>query len=286
MKEYLERFSSYLILEKGLKENSVSSYKQDIKAFLMYFNNTDILTLTYSDIMNFLISKRKTLAPSSIAHLISSIKVFYRFLVSEEFTKNNPTINLETPHLEKKIPQILTVEEVERILVLPEVSTKTGIRDKAILETFYATGVRISELINLRIENVNLNLGYLRCVGKRGKERVIPIGKVAINAIRKYLALRKNPKRGYLFVNPSGNMFSRIGMWKLVKRYVKKANITKEITPHSLRHSFATHLLEKGADLRIIQELLGHQNISTTEIYTQIDRTNLKALYKKYHPRG
>lgn len=290
---YLDQFITYITLEKGLTENTRKSYISDLNSFFSYLKekNIDFLHITHNDITEYLwFKKMQGYKPTSIFRTMESIRVFYKFLFSEGVIKEDVTVNLISPKLPRKLPTVLSLQEIEHILSLPDTNKPAGLRDKSILELLYATGLRISELISLKHDDVNLRSGYLICKGKGHKERVIPLGKMAQKALQKYIALVRNKKAvpgcDTLFVNRVGKPFSRVGLWKVVKRYVKKANITKKITPHTFRHSFATHLLEHGADLRVIQEMLGHSSISTTEIYTQVNREHLKELHKKYHPRG
>jgi len=295
--QLLDEFINYIDAEKGLSKNTKLAYHRDLSQYLAYLEeNRKIATrITHSDLMEFLLIKRRYLSPSSLARVITSIKMFHRFLISDNYCKMDPTQNLDSPHLGMRLPKVLTFAEVEVLLNAPP-DIPAGIRDRAMMELLYATGMRVSEIINLKLEDVNLKLGYLRCLGKRRKERIIPIGSEAIKFVNIYLkkvrsihkALSKPSTRQpkSLFLNPSGRKLSRVGFWKIIKRYAILSGITKEITPHTLRHSFATHLLERGADLRSIQEMLGHENISTTQIYTHLTRERLKDLHKKFHPRG
>jgi len=216
--------------------------------------------------------------------------MFYRFLVRERILKDDPTSLIDSPKLWKKIPETLSLNEVETLLDQPDIRNKQGIRNKAILETLYATGMRVSEAVNLKKDNVNLDIGFLRCIGKGNKERVIPLGKKAILSLKRYLAssrpaLAKKKDCEFLFLNRSGNKISRQSLWEMLKKYAKAARIKKPIRPHILRHSFATHLLERGADLRSVQEMLGHSNISTTQIYTHVNKERLKSIHRMFHPR-
>jgi integrase/recombinase XerD len=237
-----------------------------------------------------LYQKDKGLSTNSIARRLAAIKVFYRFLVRERILKTDPTSLVDSPKLWKKIPETLSLNEVDALLNQPNIREKLGIRDKAILETLYATGMRVSEAANLKVDNVNLDIGFLRCIGKGNKERVIPLGKKAVGSIKRYLEmsrpkLLKKKESEFLFLNRFGKKISRQSLWKIIKRYAKEARIKKPIRPHILRHSFATHLLERGADLRSVQEMLGHSNISTTQVYTHINKDRLKTIHKMYHPR-
>jgi len=294
----LDEFINYIDVEKGLSKNTKLAYQRDLSQYLKYLeeNHKIATVINHSDVMEFLLIKRKHLSPSSLARVITSIKMFHRFLVSDNYCEMDPTQNLDSPHLGLRLPKVLTFAEVEALLAAPPSDTPGGIRNRAMLELLYATGMRVSEIINLKIEDVNLKLGYLRCLGKRAKERIVPIGSEAIKFINIYLnkvrsshkALSRTPARQpqSLFLNPSGRRLSRQGFWKIIKRYAILSGIKKEITPHTLRHSFATHLLERGADLRAIQEMLGHESISSTQIYTHLTRERLKDLHKKFHPRG
>jgi len=294
----LSEFINYIDVEKGLSQNTRLAYQRDLSHYLSYLEeNRKVATrITHTDLMDYLLIRKRYLSPASLARIITSIKMFHRFLVSDNYCRADPTQNLRSPRLGLRLPRVLTFAEVEALLNAPNLTTPQGIRDRAMLELLYATGMRVSEIINLKLEGVNLQLGYLRCIGKRGKERIVPVGTKAIEFIQLYLkkvrySHKLNSKRSLrepevLFLNPSGRRFSRIGFWKMVKRYAVLSGIAKRITPHILRHSFATHLLERGADLRSIQEMLGHENISSTQIYTHLSRERLKDLHKKFHPRG
>jgi integrase/recombinase XerD len=234
--------------------------------------------------------KDKGLAANSIARRLAAIKVFYRFLVRERILNSDPTSLIDSPKLWKKVPDTLSLNEVDALLSEPNLRNKQGIRDKAILETLYATGMRVSEAVNLKTDNLNLEVGFLRCIGKGNKERVIPLGKKAIISLKRYLGssrthFLKKKESEFLFLSRFGRKISRQSFWKLVKKYSKEARIKKPMRPHILRHSFATHLLERGADLRSVQEMLGHSNISTTQIYTHINKDRLKTIHKMFHPR-
>jgi integrase/recombinase XerD len=294
MLELIETFLNYLSVERGLARNSIISYRDDLRAYagFLKINSLDSLgKTTKSDVSNFMLyQKDKGLASSSIARRLAAIRMFYRFLVRERIIKNDPTSLMDTLKLWKKIPETLSLNEIEVLLAQPNVRQRQGIRDRAILETLYATGMRVSEAANLKLDNANLDIGFLRCIGKGNKERIIPMGKKAIVSIRRYLEssrsdLLKKRECEYLFLSRSGKKLSRQSLWKLIKRYALEAKIKKPIWPHILRHSFATHLLERGADLRSVQEMLGHSNISTTQIYTHINKDRLKSIHKMYHPR-
>ena len=237
--------------------------------------------------------KRSQLAPRSLARNLVSIRMFYRFLVSEGKIDSNPARLLGIPKLYQHLPDILSRDEMEALLLQPDTTAIMGKRDKAILELLYATGLRVTELIGLKMTNINLKVGYVRTIGKGSKERIIPMGTKAIDSLNGYLTrgrpsfLKKDPAKAgpYLFLNSRGKPMTRQGLWKIIKNYALKAGITKTVTPHTVRHSFATHLLEGGADLRSVQIMLGHSDISTTQIYTHVARERLKEIHEKYHPR-
>ena len=295
MEELAEKFLNYLSVERGLAQNTLLSYGSDLKKYIVFLRKSHILTLTQTtkhEIMTYLLElKDKGLAPTTVARSLVSLKVFYRFLAQEGYLATDPTINLESPKVWSKIPETLSLKEIEALLEKPDLEDPLGLRDRAALELIYATGVRVSEIINLKVADVNLEVGYLRCLGKGKKERIIPLGSYAQEALKSYLEkgrkrLVKEKDTKELFVNRFGNLLSRQGFWKMLKKYAKRVDFEKRITPHILRHSFATHLLERGADLRSIQEMLGHSDISTTQIYTHVDRERLKEIHRKYHPRG
>ncbi|MDP2905638.1 MAG: site-specific tyrosine recombinase XerD [Candidatus Omnitrophota bacterium] len=294
MKELIEPFLDYLSVERGLSKNTVVSYRRDLVSYLDFLGNSRIVALssaTRNDIGNFMLQQKdKGIAANSIARRLAAVRMFHRFLLSERILKNDPTSLIESPKLSKKIPEALSVNEVEALLSAPGGRDKQGIRDKAILELFYATGMRVSEVVELRLDSVNLDVGFLRCIGKGNKERVVPVGRKAIESVKKYLQSSRSVFLGkkeseYLFVSRLGKKISRQSLWKLIKGYARDAGIKKPMRPHILRHSFATHLLERGADLRSVQEMLGHANISTTQIYTHINKDRLKSIHRMFHPR-
>jgi integrase/recombinase XerD len=297
VKDYLKDFLHYLIVEKGLAENTIQSYRRDISAYLIFIEKklqiTDINHVTRVHIMQFLSSlKDEGKSARTIARHIASIRSFHHFLILDKIVDHDPTVHIETPHPELKLPKVLNTDEVDTLLNTPDLTTTLGLRDKAMLELMYATGMRVSELVNLNINDVHLSLGFVRCLGKGNKERIIPIGKMATEALKEYLEkarpklINQKNKTDSLFMNHHGQRLSRQGFWKILKQMAIKAGIEKELTPHTLRHSFATHLLENGADLRSVQELLGHSDISTTQIYTHVTKTRLKDVYNQFHPRA
>ncbi|RKY40888.1 MAG: site-specific tyrosine recombinase XerD [Candidatus Omnitrophota bacterium] len=291
---YLEAFLDYLKAEKGLAQNSVVAYENDLKRYFLFLKDKKVDNLTQirkEMVIEFLFSLRNTLSLSTISRILSSIKSFHRFLFQEKIIQTDITQLIESPKLEKKIPSVLDFQEVERLLKAPSLKNVYGIRDRAILETMYATGLRVSEVANLRIRDVNTEVGFLRCRGKGSKERIVPLGKIAKKFIEKYLykarpKLLKGKESDFLFLAQGGHSLTRQAIWKMIKKMVKKVRIKKKVTPHTLRHSFATHLLEKGADLRSVQEMLGHATISTTQIYTHINRYRLKEVHRRFHPRA
>jgi len=289
-------YLSYLRLERGLSDNSLDAYRRDIDKLTAFLSSKEknIGTAKTSDLQQFIKALSQAgLERSSIARIISAIRGFYRFLLVERILDFDPTESLELKTPRRQPPEVLTVSEIENILSKPGISTKKGIRDKAILEFLYATGARVSELTNLTVSQLFLNDGLVRLFGKGKKERIVPIGKTAIKVLDKYLGkvrplfIKSGKMTDRVFLNQErGTALSRMAIWNIIQEYTNAAKIEKRITPHTFRHSFATHLLEGGADLRIVQELLGHADISTTEIYTHIDRSYLVEVHRRFHPRG
>lgn len=295
MKEFIAEFINYLSVERGLAHNTLLAYRRDLNKYVGHLIKSGVANINQvkrDSITNYMYTQKKEgLSANSICRSLAAIKMFHRFLVRERLANEDPTNLVETPKLWKKVPEVLTTLEIEAILAASKGSDWQSIRDNAILELFYASGMRVSELINLKIESLNLEIGYVRCMGKGSKERIIPVGKRAREAVKKYLdkvrsKLIKDKITLILFLSRLGKKISRQSVWKIIKFYARKANIKKEIKPHTLRHSFATHLLEHGADLRSVQEMLGHADISTTQIYTHVDREKLKLVHKEFHPRG
>ena len=294
MNELIEEFLGYLSVERGLSKNTLISYRQDLARFFEYLKSRRIASIervTRQMISSFMMTEKdRGLSANSVSRELACLKSFFKFLVREHKVKEDVTSVIESPKLWKKLPSTLNLEEVVSILNAPNVKDLMGMRDRATLELMYATGMRVSELINLKMDDVNMDVGFVKCLGKGSKERIVPFGKKAKESIARYLDKgRKNFLKqkvsNFLFLTRLGRPMSRQTFWKIIKKYAREARIKKDITPHSLRHSFATHILERGADLRIVQELLGHSDISTTQIYTHVSKDRLKAIHKKFHPR-
>lgn len=292
MYDLTDQFINYLRLERGLADNTIQAYSRDLIRLTQFLEKSDLnpLQISRDQISEYAGALRKSLSARSVARNISATKMFFRFLTSEGYIKENPARLLETPRLSRRLPDVLSMAEVERLLAQPDPSTPMGKRDCAMLELLYATGLRVSELVGLKVLSINLEAGHVRTFGKGSKERLVPIGGKAIQAVREYLSngrfqLLKGANLPYLFLNFRGRPLTRQGFWKIIKKYGREAGIQKEITPHSIRHSFASHLLEAGADLRSVQVMLGHEDISSTQIYTHVTRKRLKELHAKCHPR-
>jgi len=294
MEVYLETFIDYLRVEKGLAFNSIIAYTKDLNKYTKHLKKeglTDPKDITRKTITDFLFHLRKKMSPISIARVLSAIKSFHKFLVREKISGQDPSDLIETPKLEKKIPNFLTAEEVTKILKAPNLKKSQGIRARAMLELMYATGLRVSELVNLKAPDVNLDVGFIKCKGKGSKERIVPLGGVASRFLQKYFQEARGKLLGkkinpYIFLAQGGRGISRQSVWKMIKEIVRKCRIKKKISPHTLRHSFATHLLEGGADLRSVQEMLGHSSITTTQIYTHVNQRRLKKIHSQFHPRA
>ena len=286
-------FLTYLSVEKGLAENSLLAYRNDLNKYTTFLSRRkayDLDQVTREHITQFLFQeKERKQASSSIARTLVAVKLFHRFLVKEGFLKRDVTDLMESPKLWKRLPQFLSIQEVDALLRAPNAKKSSGIRDRAILELMYATGMRVSELVGLRTEDLNLEARFLKCLGKGSKERIIPLGRAAKEAVEHYLnKVRPNcATNDQLFVGMKrSERFTRQAVWQMIRRYAKEARIKKRIMPHTLRHSFATHLLERGADLRVVQELLGHADISTKQIYTHVSCDRLRSIHEQFHPRA
>lgn len=294
MQEIVEDFAYFMTNHKHKAQNTIQSYKRDVSQYITYLDThgiTDITKTTKTTVLTYLLNlQNQGKASATVSRTLASLRSFYTFVGEQGVHMQNPTRNLEAPHVEKKLPQILTTSEVERLMEQPDCTDDKGCRDKAMLELLYATGIRVSELISLDITDVNLSVGFVRCES-HNKERIIPMGHLAREALREYMenargSMLKNSEETALFVNCNGARLSRQGFWKIIKQYQKQANITTDLTPHTLRHSFAAHLLENGADLKSIQEMLGHADISSTQVYSHLMKSKLKDVYAKAHPRA
>jgi integrase/recombinase XerD len=292
---YLDEFINYMNIERGLSGNTTRSYRSDLKKFISFLGEKGkhgFEKVKRDDVMDFLMAEKdRGLQPSSLSRALVSIRMFFRFMTIEGYLRRDVTEVIESPRLWKRLPQVLSISEVELLLRQPDISTTQGLRDRALLEVLYASGLRASELVGLRVEDVNLQSGFVQAWGKGGKERIVPLGRKAAKAIEEYLKksrplLLKKKSSPHLFISRLGKLFTRGWLWCLMKKYITQAGIKKKVSPHTLRHSFATHILSRGADLRVIQELLGHSNIGTTQIYTHVDRERLKEVHRKFHPRG
>lgn len=293
MSDLVVEFIDYLSFEKGLADNTCKAYKRDLEKFEAYISPGSLLEATASSILDFLQQNlQKGSSPASVARRLSGIKTFYKFLTLTGKLNANPVKHLETPKIKRILPEILSIDEVDQLIAQPTVTLPLGLRDRAMLELMYACGLRVSELLSLTIEDLDFKERFLRCMGKGSKERLVPISKLALSWVERFIArsrpllITRRPYERRLFINAHGKPLSRQGFFKILRNYTYKAQIKKRISPHSLRHSFATHLLENGADLRLVQELLGHADISTTQIYTHISRSHLRDIYNNCHPRA
>lgn len=291
----LEDYLHFLRIERGLAENTLNSYHRDLFHYMEYLfkekEKTDWNQVTRQDILHFLyLLKDNGKSTATISRHISSIRSFHQFLIREQVVTQDASLHIEKPKSDRTLPDVLSQAEVAKLLEIDN-STLLGSRTKAMFELLYATGLRVTEMITLKTDDIHLMMGFVQCFGKGSKERIVPLGDTAKHAIEEYLQharpqLVKQQATSTLFVNRRGRPLTRQGFWKILKKFALEAGIRKNITPHTLRHSFATHLLENGADLRIVQEMLGHEDISTTQIYTHVTKSRLKDMYKAYHPRA
>ncbi len=291
----VDLFLNFLLVEKGLSKNTLEAYSRDIARYRRFLAENNTIVFSEEDtplILKYLIHLRNSgLAARSRARHLVAIRALYRFLVQEKNLLTDSTRSIDLPKTSLKLPDVLSRQEIERLMQAPVVDKALGARDAAMLELLYAAGLRVSELVNLKLQDINLESGFVRVLGKGSKERIVPIGMQAKQQIDHYLSAGrssqlKDKSSPYLFVARAGRPMTRQGFWKLLRRYAQKAGLNKKVTPHSLRHSFASHLLEGGADLRAVQVMLGHVDISTTQIYTHVTRDHLKQLHRKFHPRG
>ena len=293
--DMLDSYLTYLVVIKGLSQNTAQSYKRDIGKLFKYLEKNSVDSITQIEpkhLTDFVVDLNiNGLGIKSINRCIVSIKQFFKYLLLEDVLQNDPTVDLIAPKMKRSIPDVLSLDDIEKLLAAPDISTFEGLRDSAMLEVLYASGLRVSELVELTLSDLNEEHGYLIVYGKGSKERLVPIGQTSLKKIRDYLSLSrpnllKSKSSEYLFITRLGSNFTRQGFWKIVKNYSGKVGIKKSISPHTIRHSFATHLLENGADLRTIQVLLGHSDISTTQIYTHVEGKRLKEIHEKFHPRS
>jgi integrase/recombinase XerD len=295
-KEDLEAYIHYLVVEKGLAQNSTKAYERDLSKYILYLQNVEAIVILKdvkkSNILHFLHHLNdQGRSNSTMSRMLSSIRSFHQYLIREAIVSHDPSVHIEMSRPDKALPKILSTSEINALLEAPEKGTPLGKRNKAMFELLYATGIRVSELCSLNIGDVHLEMGFIRCNGKGNKERIIPLGQLAAEAIESYLqesrnVLVKKQHHDFLFVNHHGRPLSRQGFWKVLKQLASDARIEKIVTPHTLRHSFATHLLENGADLRAVQEMLGHVDISTTQIYNRVTKVRMREVYAQFHPRA
>ena len=295
MKEFIDDFMDYLSVERGLAKNTLLAYRRDLDKYIEYLSQKGIKSspqVNREHVSGFMFDlKKHDMSATTICRNLAAVKMFHRFLVRENLSKEDPTTLVDTPKLWMRIPSVLTQAEIESMIAAASGKGIQQIRDQAILEIFYASGLRVSELSDLKTTSINYEVGFVRAIGKGSKERIIPLGGKAREAVQRYL-LRSRPRllkeqvNDVLFLSRLGKKISRQSLWAVIKFYARKANIKKTIKPHTLRHTFATHLLEHGADLRSVQEMLGHSDISTTQIYTHVDKERLKSVHKQFHPRN
>ena len=293
--EQVEDYLRYSQVERGLSNNTITAYRQDLTSFICFLQKENLTSWPTQavDIDAFLAEQRdQKKATSSISRLITSLRKFYQWLVRQNIQKLNPMLEIDSPKKRRTLPVALTVNEVNNLLEQPDTKKKLGLRDRALLETLYATGIRVSELINLKFTDLHEELKLVKVFGKGSKERLIPISEVALSWIDSYkekvrdpLILKIGKNTDFVFLNSRGSSLTRQAVWQIIKHYCKMAGIQKNVTPHTLRHTFATHLLENGADLRVVQEILGHSDISTTQIYTNLSQKHILQVYEKTHPR-
>ncbi len=294
MRELIEQFMHYLTVECGLRPNSLKAYSADLGDFAGFLGrrSADVRRVTDRDVGAFVAAERRRgLAPTSVARKLVAVKMFFRYLAQERLIEEDVSSLVESPRAAKTLPEVLNTEEVEALLAAPDVSTPLGMRDRAILEMFYATGARATEVAEMKVGDVNFEYGFVLVRGKGGKERIVPVGRAALDALRDYLsgvrgALLRGKESDRLFVSRTGRHIERQSLFNMVRKRALAAGISIDISPHMLRHSFATHMLAGGADLRAVQEMLGHSDISTTQIYTHLEKDRLKAVHSRYHPRG
>lgn len=294
MKDRLVEFIKYLEESRGLSKNTIDSYSRDLRQFKEYLENHGLIyfkDVTKTTVLTYILSlQNNNKSNATISRCLSSIRALYAYLLSEGITTENPTAQIEAPKTTKKLPSILTLKEVETLINQPDETSNMGKRDRAMFELLYATGLRVTELVSLNTKDIELDLGYIKCKQLNGTSRVIPFGKMAKKALKEYINDARTDiaieEESAFFVNYFGKRLTRQGFWKIIKRHTKQANIEKSITPHTLRHSFATHLIQNGADIKSVQEMLGHSDISSTQMYLQLSDNKIKDVYKNAHPRA
>ena len=290
MQRHVEKFINYLKIEKNASKHTITNYKIDLDVFAAFLGDKDISTVDHLALRRFLAQLRsKNYAKRTIARKLASLRSFFRFLYREGYIKTNPITAISTPKLDKKLPVFLDVDKVARLVQSPPDDNEAGLRDRAMMETLYSAGIRVSELVGLDISDIDFISGVIKVLGKGSKERIVPIGEPALKAIRKYIdrrAAKRVRDKDAVFLNKSGRRLTDRSVRRVLDKYIHACSIVEHISPHSLRHSFATHLLDRGADLRSVQELLGHMNLSTTQIYTHVTMERLKTVYDKTHPRA
>jgi integrase/recombinase XerD len=294
METEIRSFINYLRVDKGLSANTIENYRRDVEKFAVLVRERElsIKEIKRGDVVDFLASLyHRGLDSRSVARHLATLRHFFRFAVAEEFIVDDPAMTIESPKILQPLPQFLSIEEVDRLIAAPDIRTPLGLRDRAMIEMMYSTGIRVSELCNIRLTDLKADPGCLHCIGKGDKERLVPVGRRAIETVQKYLSesrpiLLRDRVSPYLFLGQRGRPISRITFWQLISAYGRKAHLNKRLKPHMLRHSFATHLLDRGADLRSVQMMLGHSDISTTQIYTHVVEERLKQVYKAHHPRA
>jgi tyrosine recombinase XerC len=289
MRRFIDKFINYLKVEKNAAEHTIKNYTVDLDSFSLFIQDMDIAQIDHLALRRFLAEMRsKAYSKRTIARKLASLRSFFKFLYREGYIKSNPIAAISSPKLDKKLPTFLDVNQVTRVIMKPDTNTDAGLRDRAILETLYSTGIRVSELVGLDLQDVDFISGVIKVFGKGSKERIVPVGDEALNAIRRYNDKKdkKDKAKDAVFLNNHGGRLTDRSVRRVLDKYIHACAIEEKISPHSLRHSFATHLLDRGADLRSVQELLGHMNLSTTQIYTHVTMDRLKTVYDKAHPRA
>jgi|SRR5882724_6412772 len=293
-----DAYLNYIRVERGLSRNTLDAYASDLFKFTGFLldRRLSLLRVKRDDVVDFMSSLyRRGLDSRSVARHLVTVRSFFKFLVTDGIVNADPTVNLESPKIRQSLPSFLSVKEIERLLALPDLETPLGLRDRALLDVLYSCGLRVTELVSLRADNIDFELGCIRCIGKGDKERLVPIGRKALESVQKYMSearprLTRSRRRAKptnaIFLNRQGGQLGRVGVWKILAAYGRAMGLRKKLTPHKLRHSFATHLLDRGADLRSVQMMLGHADISTTQIYTHVMEDRLKNVYKAHHPRA